>query len=382
VKVLSAAKVTKLLQDFGEGIDALAVIPLFDLTGPLEQALDRLEQGLVPATYGWTEEKTRLAYAYRGNGSWARSIIVAAKYYYTDERYPDQGGLFGKIARYTWRNNYRFLNLRMRNLLQRLERALGIGIRSKVYSNYTSIPEKVLFAGSGLGALGRNSVLISRPMGSFFVVGEALTDLELDFSDTPFEENPLPSPPNFALCGSCSQCIDSCPTGALVASGVVDVARCLQYLSENLVPVSRDIREKWENRLYGCTTCMDVCPHNENLSPWAEKHDVGYVGPGEDLVSLLSYSPAEWERRFQDNQIIIRDRLAIVQNALFCLGNLPYEPAPGLLAPYLSHENWIIRAAAAWAVGRRKDGASSRILYGRLGQETHPLVREEIEHLL
>jgi epoxyqueuosine reductase len=380
--VLSAARVTKMLRNLGEGIDALAVIPLFELTGPLEQALDRLEQGLVPPTYGWTEEKTRHAYTYRGKGSWARSIIVAAKYYFTDEQYPDQGELYGKIARYTWRNNYRFLNLRLQSLLQRLEKARGAGIRAKVYANYTSIPEKVLFAGSGLGAVGRNSVLISRSMGSFFVVGEALTDLELDFAGTPFEESPVPSVPSFAVCGSCSRCIDSCPTGAIIESGVVDVGRCIQYLSENLTPVSRDIREKWENRLYGCTTCMDVCPHNLSLSPWAEKHAIGYVGTGENLFSILAYSPQEWGRRFRDNQIMRRDRLAIVRNALFSLGNIHCEPAPDLLSPYLSHENWIIRAAAAWAVGKQATGRSARILEKRLGRETHPSVREEIEGFL
>jgi epoxyqueuosine reductase len=376
--MLSAVSVTKMLQELGEGIDALAVLPLLDLRGPLKGALGRLEQGLIPPTYGWTVEKTRQAYAYRGQGSWARSIIVAAKYYLTDERYPEEGELFGRIARYTWRNNYRYLHLRMGELLQKLEEALGTAIRAKVYSNYTSIPEKVLFAGSGLGSPGKNSVLISKSMGSFFVVGEALTDLALDFTGTAFEGDPLPSPPNFALCGSCSRCMDACPTGALVADGVVDVGRCLQYLSENLVPVSRDIREKWENRLYGCTTCMDVCPYNQHLSPWAEKHDIGHVGTGEDLAYLLSLSSAQWELRFRDNQILIRNPLAIIRNALFCLGNHPCERSLDLLAPFLSNAHWLIRAAAAWSVGRQGTGRAARILRERLGRETHPSVREEI----
>jgi epoxyqueuosine reductase len=374
---LSAAELMKLMEKFGERVDAVAVLPLLDLKAPLKQALGRLQQGFIPPTYGWTEEKTRLAYAYRGEGSWARSIVVAAKYYFTDEHHPDQVG-YGKIARYTWRNNYRFLTLRIRNILTRLEEALGIRIRAKLYSNYTSIPEKVLCAGSGLASVGKNCVLIHKNMGSFFVVGEALTDLELDFAGTPFEENRAPAPPDFAICGECTRCIDACPTGALVGAGKLDVTRCLQYLSENLIPVSRQIREIWGDRLYGCTTCMDVCPHNANLSPWGEKHDIGCVGTGEDLISLLSYSPAEWEKRFQDNQIIMRDRLAIVQNALICLGTVHRQAPPDLIAPYLSHENWIMRVAAAWALGRNKTARSRRLLEGRFAQEKHPAVREEI----
>jgi epoxyqueuosine reductase QueG len=102
------------------------------------------------------------------------------------------------------------------------------------------------------------------------------------------------------------------------------------------------------------------------------------VGTGEDLISLLSFSPAEWEQRFQDNQIIMRDRLAIVQNALICLGTVHRQAPPDVLAPYLSHENWIIRVAAAWALGRNITAGSRHILEGRLAQEKHPAVREEI----
>jgi epoxyqueuosine reductase len=385
---IQADKLKSMLERLCPEADALAVLPQLNLQAPLVQTLDRLDRGLVPESYGWTEEKTRRAYGYRGDGSWIRSIIVAAKSYYTNEQYPDRDGFietggkirpYGRIARFTWRNNYRYLHTKLKAALGTLRGELGVPVCAGVFSNYTSIPEKVLFAASGLAAIGRNSVLIHGTMGSFFVVGEAVTDIPVNFSGTPFAGIRAPSPPDFTLCGSCSICMESCPTGAITEPGTIDVNRCLQYLSENLLPVSRDCREIWGNRLYGCTTCMDVCPFNERIEPMAEKHPMGRVGQGEDLVTLLTLSPGQWQHRFQDNQIAIRDRLAIIQNGLLCMGNLRYEQSLPVIAPYLSHGNRLIRIAAAWAVGRQETAAARGMLEKRFGKERDPLIREEIE---
>jgi len=407
---IPAEKLSWLLRRIDRGMDEVAVIPVFDLEGPLAHTLQRLERGLVPETYGWTEDKTRLAYSYRGERAWVRSIILAAKYYFTDERYPDHAGFtgstpgeqmvvrkngaiaenvqwdglrpYGRIARFTWRNNYRYLTMRLREMLVALEKELGITVHARVFSNYTAIPEKVLFAGSGLASLGKNSVLINQNMGSLFVIGEALTDLEVDFSGTSYDSRHHLPEPDFSICGSCTRCIDTCPTGAIIADGTLDIGRCIQFLSENLLPIPVEIREVWGNRLYGCTTCLDVCPHNEQLEPWAEKHPIGFVGPGDDLITLFNYSAEQWEKRFSDNQLIVRDRLAIIQNALLCLGNLNYEPSPSVLAPYLSHENWLVRLAAVWAVGRQGSGSARRMLGKLLQEEDHPHVLEEIQYFL
>ncbi len=164
--------------------------------------------------------------------------------------------------------------------------------------------------------------------------------------------------------------------------GVLDVKRCLQYLSETLIPIPREYREKWNNRLYGCSTCIDVCPYNLVLKPWGEKHKIGYVGPGDLLLSILSYSQQQWQDRFTDNQIGIRSRLAIVQNALICLGNVQFEETLVTLSRYLAHENHLIRTAAVWAIGRQDTLKARTILRKRAVQEKDSSVRQEIEFFL
>jgi epoxyqueuosine reductase len=263
-----------------------------------------------------------------------------------------------------------------------VEQDLNMSIRHKTLSNYTSIPEKVLFAFSGLADFGRNCVLINKTMGSYFVVGEMLTDLPVDFTRRGFHEKTVPLAPCYSVCRDCRRCIDACPTGALLGQGNIDVNRCLQYISENLVTVPPAFRSVWGNRLYGCSTCIDVCPHNSGLEPVAEKHTVGYVGTGEDLITLLSYDGAGWQKRFRDNQIIIRDRLALVKNALACLGNTPSGEALEPLLVYLDHGIPVIRSMAAWALGKLGLTRARTALERRLFKEEVHTVREEIERVL
>jgi epoxyqueuosine reductase len=409
MKPLHYERVYGVLSKYATGIDAWDIIPVPDLSGPLTHTVSALHAGRIPATYAWTEHKTKRAYGYKSYGTWTRSIVVAAKYYYTDEGYPDVDGFvptrsplshtrnlyrsddarnrtrlrpFGRIARFTWRNNYRYLSEKLSNMVRDVERDLNVSIRFKTLSNYTSIPEKVLFAFSGLADFGRNCVLLHKTMGSYFVVGEMLTDLPVDFTGSRFQDTAVPTAPEFAVCRECRRCIDACPTGALLGQGNIDINSCLQYISENLVFVPPAYRDVWGNRLYGCSTCMDVCPHNSGLEPVAEKHSVGHVGTGEDLVTLLSYDDAQWQKRFRNNQIIIRDRLAIVKNALLCFGNAPSEEALEPLTAHLTHPAPVIRSLAAWALGKLGAAEARTALERRLAEEEVRMVREEIERVL
>ncbi len=409
MRPLDYERVYSALANYAIGIDAFEIISVPDLSRPLKHTVEALRGGLMPAQYRWTEEKTRRAYSYKDYGEWTRSIIVAAKNYFTDEEYPDKGGYihsssaaasspdrsglwepstdntkrpYGRIARFTWRNNYHYLTERLQEMIGGLERELDISIRVRALSNYTSIPEKVLFAYSGLAAFGKNCVLMNKTMGSYFVVGEVLTDLPVDFTDRQFQPTGTPGMPDFSMCGNCTLCIDACPTGALFGKGSIDVNRCFQYLSENLVPVPHAYRSKWGNRLYGCSTCIDVCPYNSELEPSAEKHTIGYVGTGDDLINLLSYSEKQWQQRFMHNQLIIRDRLAIIKNALLCLGNYPSMGALQTLLVFLSHSSPTIRSFAAWALGKLGSTEGRKALERRLEEEKDISVLHEIGRLL
>ncbi len=375
MQTVSSKLIKKVIKERVYGIDAVEVIPLVDLEPALEHTLRSLSRGLIPPSYRWTEQKTAFAYGYKGHTEWARSLIVAAKYYYTDDPVPTDA-IFGRVARFTWRNNYRFLQLKLGEAVDTISELLGTRIRAKIFSNYTSIPEKVLFRYSGLVDVGKNSVCIHSEMGSYFVIGEALTDLVTDVPSG------VLSAPGFPLCGGCTRCINTCPTGAIKEDGVVDITRCLQYISENPVLMPRRYRELWGNRLYGCSVCIDVCPFNRQLEPWAEKHEIGRVGPGMNLTSVLGLNERAWSHLFKENQIGMRDPRAILKNAITALGCLQYKGAQDALLPYTSHPDELLRAYTAWAFGRMGTRTSETVLHRMYKHEERAVVKSEIEFFL
>ena len=359
-----------------EGFGAVTVVPVVPLGDAAGKVIESMEKGYVPDSYHWTREKTEHAYRYKNYSTWAKSVIVAAMSYYTDEKYPNDR-LFGRIARFTWRNNYRYLSLKLEKAVTVLHETLGVKINSKSLSNYTSLPEKVLSNYAGIARFGKNSVLHNRDMGSYFVIGEALTDLEVEFDTI----DPL-KPPDFSTCGECERCLRACPTGAILKAGKIDINRCFQYISENLVLMPVSYREKWGNRLYGCSDCLDVCPFNHNLNPLAPKHKIGFAGQGVNLIKILEMSSERWEKLFYKNQVGIRDKNAILKNAITSLGYLGYKKSLKYLLPFLEHENKIIRAYSAWAIGSINTKTGKKRLKSRFKDETVDSVRAEIEPFL
>lgn len=336
------------LQDIARrhGIHRAALLSPPDLGPALAHALEALREGRIPARYRWTGEKTRAAYAYQGRLRWARSVLVAAVSYHTGEPEPSDPAS-GRIAPYTRRNNYQYLLDRLAGVMEELQRAAGRSIKHKLLSNYTALPEKPLFACSGLAEAGKNSVLISPGLGSRFVIGEALTDLEPISPGRPAARRP-----DFSACGECDACMRACPTGAISAPGKVDVNRCIQFLSENLVEVPPRVMELWGNRLYGCSTCLDSCPHNRDLQPLGPRHRTGYVGAGMNLREVLEMGNARWRQLFGANQIGRREPDALRRNALVACGSLRLGGLEDVLGSYLSHPLPLLRSAAAWALGR------------------------------
>jgi epoxyqueuosine reductase len=376
MKKIKQDKILDFIQSNIRGIDAVTILPLVPLGNAARKVVESIEKGYVPASYHWTRDKTGYAYKYKNYTGWAKSVIVAALSYYTDEKYP-KDRLSGRIARFTWRNNYKYLSMKLENAVKALGETLGVKIKSKILSNYTSLPEKVLFNYSGIARLGKNSVLLNRDMGSYFVIGEALTDLEVEFDRV----DPLIQP-DFSVCGDCEKCLKACPTGAIRQAGEIDINRCFQYISENLVLMPVSYREKWGSRLYGCSECIDACPFNHNLYPRASKHNTGFVGQGVNLIEILKLGEEQWERFFLDNQIGIRDKKAILKNAITSLGYLGYRKSLRYLLPFLEHENTIIRAYSAWAIGKTNTESGKSNLISRYKDETADSVKAEIEPFL
>jgi epoxyqueuosine reductase len=183
-----------------------------------------------------------------------RSLISVGMNYLTNHRANEQPG-FGRIARYAWGKDYhKILGKKLVQLEARIA-ALAPSAATRSYVDTGPIMEKAWAQQAGLGWIGKHSNLVSAQFGSWLLLGEILTTLELD-----------PDEPASDLCGSCSLCIQACPTAAIIEPYVVDANRCVSYLTiefrgpQEAIP--DELASKMGNRLFGCDDCLDVCPFN------------------------------------------------------------------------------------------------------------------------
>ena len=200
----------------------------------------------------------------------ARTVVSAALCYYVPG--PARGAGEGRLPRYAWRDHYALL----RERLDLLGRRLGGAYRVLVDAN-----QHVDRAGaerSGVGFIGKNTMLITRTHGSWVVLGTLVSDVEIE-----------PTPPLDAGCGSCTLCIDACPTGALSDDepGVLDATRCLSYWTQTAGEMPDDVMDALDDRVYGCDICQDVCPWNRGV----EKRRADEPLP-EDATPMVSL--ADW----------------------------------------------------------------------------------------
>ncbi len=266
----------------------------------------------------------------------ARTVVSAALCYYAPG--PEPGNGEGRLPRYAWHDHYALL----RERLDALGRRLGGAYRVLVDAN-----QHVDRAGaerSGVGFIGKNTMLITRTHGSWVVLGTLVTDVEL--------EPTAPVPPG---CGSCTLCIDACPTGALDEPGVLDATRCLAYWTQTAGEMPGDVMDALEDRVYGCDICQDVCPWNRGV----EKRRAGMPTEDDGIVSLV-----DWLTRGGQELVTELDRLFVPRNdarwlrrnALVALGNVGDEDDLPRLEPFAEGGDPILRSAA----DRAKRGIAER----------------------
>ena len=185
------------------------------------------------------------------------------------------------------RDYHKVVRGRLRKLCDRIEALVG-PFGHRVFSDSAPVLEKELAVRSGQGWRGKHSLVLSRDGGSMFFLGEILVDFALE-----------PTEPVSAHCGSCSACIDVCPTGAIVAPGVVDARRCISYLTiENHGPIPEEFRPLMGNRVYGCDDCQLICPWNK-YAQTTELPDFDERSPlvGQQLVELFAWDEATFLKR-------------------------------------------------------------------------------------
>ena len=233
----------------------------------------------------------------------ARTVVSAALCYYADE--PERPPGHGRLPRYTWYDAY----AELREKLDELGRRLGGDYRVLVDENQHVDREAA--ARSGVGFYGKNTLLITRRFGSWVVLGTLVTDRELE-----------PTTPLALDCGSCTLCIEACPTGALDEPGTLDATKCLSYWTQSAHDPPEAYREALESQVYGCDICQDVCPWNRGI----EKRRAGQplptnAEPHVDLVDWLDSDPSELRRRYARLYVPRNDGRFLQRNARSALAN-------------------------------------------------------------
>ena len=278
----------------------------------------------------------------------ARTVVSAALCYYASGPPPRPGE--GRLPRYAWRDHYALLRERLDALGGRLGGAYRVLVDANQHVDRAGAER------SGVGFIGKNTMLITRTHGSWVVLGTLVTDIELE-----------PTPPLDAGCGSCTLCIDACPTDALsdAEPGVLDATRCLSYWTQTAGEMPDDVMDALEDRVYGCDICQDVCPWNRGV----EKRRAVEPLPRESrpVVSL-----ADWLERDGDELVAELDRLYVPKNdprwlrrnALVALRNGGGPRARELALAYVEHPEPSVRTAARRALARveqrlpRREGRS------------------------
>ncbi|MCU0565648.1 MAG: tRNA epoxyqueuosine(34) reductase QueG [Oculatellaceae cyanobacterium Prado106] len=258
---------------------------------PPAEAVSRLQDWLQQgyhADMAWMENpKRRSIQAVMPS---VRSVICVALNYYTPQQRPE-GEEYAKISRYGWGRDYhRILHKRLKALTQVIE-AQAEGVEARYYADTGPVQDKVWAERAGLGWIAKNGNLITREYGSWVFLGEILTNLEL-----------VPDRPHTAHCGTCTRCLEACPTGAITQPFVVDANRCIAYhtIENRAEAIPGAIAQNMQGWVAGCDICQDVCPWNQRF---AQETDVEGFQPypwnvAPRLEEMAELSQEEWERRF------------------------------------------------------------------------------------
>lgn len=334
---------------------------------------DRFAAWLDAGRAGEMDYLHRNADRIRDPASWIdgpRSTVALGYDYSADTPWSMAGG--GKIARYArGRDYHRFLGKATRRIRDALERE-GVAERSvKVGTDAVPILERALALRAGIGFLAKSSGIIHPRRGPYLLLSELITPLELPFDD----ESP-------GTCGTCTRCIDACPTDAIVAPFEVDARKCLSYSTIELRgSIPHELRERQGDWLFGCDVCLEVCPFTSKAIPQPKPELATHPAlESYSLVGILELTQEQWDEDWTGTAIRRATRQGLRRNAAVVLGNLGDESATPALSNALDDADPIVREHAAWALGRIDP--TTHALERRLTHEPDPNVATEIRSAL
>ena len=271
----------------------------------------------------------------------ARSLVVGARSYHQESGECDIENPVGDVAKYVWEDHYVSLRIALEAVARELT---NMGWRTRLLIDDNALVDREAAYRSGLGWYGKNANILLPGKGSWFLLGSILTDAELPF-DEPIEDG----------CGTCSQCLSSCPTDAIVEPGVIDARRCLAWLLQARGIFPAEHRIALGTRIYGCDECQDVCPLNRRRS--RQPIEISNVArrPWVSLLDLLRANDETLLADFGSWYIPAREPRYLRRNALVALGNTRSGGdlrVAALVREDLTHEDPLLRAHAVWTARR------------------------------
>ncbi|MBZ0178661.1 MAG: tRNA epoxyqueuosine(34) reductase QueG [Melioribacteraceae bacterium] len=239
----------------------------------------------------------------------AKSVISLGLNYYSDAEYPEDKN-YGKISRYAFGKDYHLIIWDKLKTFEAKLKELDPDIETKSYVDTGPVMDKVWAVKSGIGWMGKHSNVINREIGSWFFIANIFVNRELDY-DSPIGD----------FCGSCTECIDACPTNAIVADYVVDANLCISYHTiENKKEIPKKFTGKFENWLFGCDICQEVCPWNNKFSILSHVKEFNEDRTTRlELSDVMKMDNKEFKSRFADSPLSRTKLKGLKRNAEFLL---------------------------------------------------------------
>jgi len=349
------------------GFAAVGIASVEPFERDRERALRAIDEGRMRGMPWYTVERVRAASDLRGRYPWSRSIVSLARPYAPAMPAGPQPGAVpsppsparGRLSSYaclegggTAVDYHDLLADRCRELGEWVRRRVP-GARTKHFVDHGWALDRAVAERAGVGFCGKNTTLITREAGSYVLLAELLTSVDLPTD--------APSPKG---CGTCRACLPSCPTGALVRPGVIDSTRCISYLTiEHRGPIPIELRPLIGDWVFGCDLCQEACPINHRRAPASLERGPASTRSGPvpypDLVECLELTEEQFSARFGGTAVSRTGRAGLARNCAVALGNSGDQSALASLTRARDTDpDGAVREAAEWALGRLIPGAA------------------------
>ena len=307
----------------------------------------------------------------------AKSVISLAMNYWTLDTPKDlaEDPGRGQISRYAWGDDYHdVIRERLLLLVEFIKNTAETELKSRVFVDSGPILEREYAQKAKLGWIGKNTNLINWRSGSWYFLSEVLVSIELESETQTLRGS----------CGTCTKCIEACPTDAIIEPNLLDSRLCISYLTIELKDsIPKELRPEMGNLIFGCDICQEVCPWNSKATPTTEpafQPRDGNLAP--ELLTLINITQTEFSKKFKGSPIKRAKRKGFLRNVIVAIGNWRSRTAVPALKKVLIDDEPLIRGHAAWALGQVGGENAKQALNTRLKSEDDTEVISEIQDAL